>query len=125
MLPPAKQEAGGGGGGGERAKIEAPQGRLPKVSMEQQITPPAIVVRNEHPKLTAEPTVVAPRQSSSLLKCRTWVILRPRLGPPLLSRMEQDQVEESGPAPVAESERALDPGLVKATVAVSVEVCSE
>jgi TonB family protein len=60
MLPPAKQEAGGGGGGGERSKIEAPQGRLPKVSMEQQITPPAIVVRNEHPKLTAEPTVVAP-----------------------------------------------------------------
>jgi periplasmic protein TonB len=60
MLPPAKQEAGGGGGGGERSKIEAPQGRLPKLSMEQQITPPAIVVRNEHPKLTAEPTVVAP-----------------------------------------------------------------
>jgi TonB family protein len=60
MLPPAKQEAGGGGGGGERAKIEAPQGRLPKVSMEQQIVPPTIVVRNEHPKLTAEPTVVAP-----------------------------------------------------------------
>jgi len=60
MLPPAKQEAGGGGGGGERSKIEAPQGRLPKPSMEQQITPPTIVVRNEHPKLTAEPTVVAP-----------------------------------------------------------------
>jgi periplasmic protein TonB len=60
MLPPAKQEAGGGGGGGERAKIEAPQGRLPKLSMKQQITPPSIVVRNEQPKLTAEPTVVAP-----------------------------------------------------------------
>lgn len=60
MLPPAKQEAGGGGGGGERAKIEAPQGKLPKVTMEQQITPPAIVVRNEHPKLAVEPTVVAP-----------------------------------------------------------------
>ena len=60
LLPPAKQEAGGGGGGGENSKIEAPQGRLPKVSMEQQITPPAIVVRNEHPKLSVEPTVVAP-----------------------------------------------------------------
>jgi periplasmic protein TonB len=59
MLPPAKREAGGGGGGGDRDKIPAPQGRLPKVSM-QQITPPVIVVRNEHPKLTAEPTVVAP-----------------------------------------------------------------
>lgn len=59
MLPPAKQEAGGGGGGGDRSKLPAPQGRLPKLSM-QQITPPAIVVRNEHPKLAVEPTVVAP-----------------------------------------------------------------
>jgi periplasmic protein TonB len=59
MLPPAHQEAGGGGGGGEMSKLPAPQGRLPKVSM-HQITPPAIVVRNEHPKLAVEPTVVAP-----------------------------------------------------------------
>ncbi len=59
MLPPAHQEAGGGGGGGDMSKIQAPQGRLPKVSM-QQITPPALVVRNEHPKLAVEPTVVAP-----------------------------------------------------------------
>ncbi len=61
MLPPAHQEAGGGGGGGDMDKIQAPQGRLPKIAM-QQITPPALVVRNEHPKLTAEPTVVAPPQ---------------------------------------------------------------
>jgi len=61
MLPPAIQEAGGGGGAGDRDKIQAPQGRLPKLAM-QQITPPAMVVRNEHPKLTAEPTVVAPPQ---------------------------------------------------------------
>jgi TonB family protein len=60
MLPPATQEAGGGGGGGENSKTPAPQGHLPKVTMEQQITPPAIVVRNEHPKLAVEPTVVAP-----------------------------------------------------------------
>jgi protein TonB len=59
MLPPALQEAGGGGGGGDQSKLPAPQGRLPKLSMEQ-ITPPAIVVRNEHPKLAVEPTVVAP-----------------------------------------------------------------
>ena len=59
MLPPAHVEAGGGGGGGDRSKLEAPKGRLPKPAM-QQITPPALVVRNEHPKLTAEPTVVAP-----------------------------------------------------------------
>jgi len=59
MLPPAIQEAGGGGGGGDRDKFIAPKGRLPKPSM-QQITPPAMVVRNEHPKLAVEPTVVAP-----------------------------------------------------------------
>lgn len=50
---------GGGGGGGDRAKIEAPKGKLPKAAMEQ-ITPPAIVVRNEKPKLEVEPTVMIP-----------------------------------------------------------------
>ena len=53
------QEMGGGGGGGDRAKIEAPQGKLPKVAPEQ-FTPPAIVVRNDHPKLAVEPSVVLP-----------------------------------------------------------------
>ena len=52
---------GGGGGGGDRDKLQAPKGKLPKQSMEQ-ITPPAMVIRNEHPKLTAEPTVVVPPQ---------------------------------------------------------------
>ena len=59
MLPPAVQEASGGGGGGDRDELPAPRGRLPKVSM-KQITPPAMVVRNEKPKLPVEPTVVAP-----------------------------------------------------------------
>jgi protein TonB len=58
-LPLATQQAGGGGGGGDREKIEAARGRLPRVALEQ-ITPPQIVVRNEHPKLAVEPTVVAP-----------------------------------------------------------------
>jgi len=60
-LPPSKTEAGGGGGGGDRDKFLAPKGKLPKFDM-QQITPPMMVVRNEHPKLTAEPTVVVPPQ---------------------------------------------------------------
>jgi len=60
-LPVAKQQTGGGGGGGDHEKIEAPQGKLPKPAL-QQITPPSIVVRNEHPKLAVEPTVVAPPQ---------------------------------------------------------------
>lgn len=60
-LPPAKTEAGGGGGGGDRDKFQAPKGKLPKASMEQ-FTPPAMVVRNENPKLPMEPTVVIPPQ---------------------------------------------------------------
>jgi len=51
----------GGGGGGDRDKIQAPKGKLPKFSM-QQITPPAMVIRNDHPKLAVEPTVVMPPQ---------------------------------------------------------------
>jgi periplasmic protein TonB len=54
-------DIGGGGGGGDRDKIEAPQGKLPKLAMEQ-ITPPAMVVRNDNPKLEVEPTVVIPPQ---------------------------------------------------------------
>jgi periplasmic protein TonB len=60
-LPVAKKVVSGGGGGGDLDRIQAPKGRLPKVAM-QQITPPAIVVRNEHPKLAVEPTVVVPPQ---------------------------------------------------------------
>jgi TonB family protein len=61
-LSPKKIDTiGGGGGGGEHAKTPAPKGKLPKQSMEQ-IAPPAIVVRNDHPKLAVEPTVVIPPQ---------------------------------------------------------------
>ncbi len=60
-MKPAKTESGGGGGGGDRDKFQAPKGNIPKPSM-QQITPPAIVVRNDHPKLAVEPTVVMPPQ---------------------------------------------------------------
>lgn len=53
------QEMGGGGGGGDRAKVEAPAGKLPKVAREQ-FTPPAVVMRNNKPKLPVEPSVVLP-----------------------------------------------------------------
>jgi periplasmic protein TonB len=52
---------GGGGGGGDRDKLPAPKGKLPKFAMEQ-FTPPAMVIRNDHPKLPMEPTVVVPPQ---------------------------------------------------------------
>jgi len=58
-LKPSKTQVGGGGGGGDRDKLQASQGKLPKLSMEQ-ITPPMVVVRNENPKLAVEPTVVVP-----------------------------------------------------------------
>jgi periplasmic protein TonB len=60
-LEPSKTQSGGGGGGGDRDKLQATQGRLPKQSM-QQITPPVVVVRNEHPKLAVDPTIVVPPQ---------------------------------------------------------------
>lgn len=60
-LKPSKTQVGGGGGGGDRDVLQASKGRLPKFSM-QQITPPAVVLRNENPKLAVEPTIVIPPQ---------------------------------------------------------------
>jgi len=60
-LPTSTKVVGGGGGGGEHDALPVPKGRLPKPAM-QQIVPPSIVVRNEKPHLTAEPTVVVPPQ---------------------------------------------------------------
>jgi len=59
VLQPSKTQAGGGGGGGDRDKFQAPKGKLPELAMDQ-ITPPAIVVRNPNPKLAVTPTVVIP-----------------------------------------------------------------
>jgi TonB family protein len=61
MTKPSAKSAGGGGGGGDHDKLQAPKGKAPKTAMEQ-ITPPAMVIRNEHPKLPVEPTVVIPPQ---------------------------------------------------------------
>lgn len=61
-LPMAKTIASGGGGGGDRDIVPAPKGHPPKATLEQQITPPAIVLHNSKPKLPVEPTVVAPPQ---------------------------------------------------------------
>jgi TonB family protein len=59
ITPKKPQTMGGGGGGGDRDKLQAPKGKLPKSAMEQ-ITPPAMVIRNPDPKLPVEPTVVLP-----------------------------------------------------------------
>ena len=59
VLKPSKTQVGGGGGGGDRDVLQASKGKLPKFSMEQ-ITPPTVVVRNEHPKLAVDPTLLVP-----------------------------------------------------------------
>jgi periplasmic protein TonB len=61
VLPPSATQAGGGGGGGDRDKLAASKGSPPKFAREQ-VTPPSVVVRNDNPLLTAEPTVVGPPQ---------------------------------------------------------------
>jgi periplasmic protein TonB len=61
ILRTSTKVVGGGGGGGDHDPLPAPKGRLPKFAM-VQITPPQIVLRNMHPKLTAEPTVIVPPQ---------------------------------------------------------------
>jgi periplasmic protein TonB len=67
----------GGGGGGDRDKLQAPKGKLPKFAMEQ-FTPPAMVIRNEHPKLPMEATVVMPPDVKLPLAANM-----PNLGDPL------------------------------------------
>jgi TonB family protein len=60
-LPPGKDKAGGGGGGGERDMNNAPtKGRLPRFSMQPQLTPASATIKNPNPKLPAEPTVMVP-----------------------------------------------------------------
>jgi TonB family protein len=61
LLAPSTSTSGGGGGGGDRDKLPAPKGDAPRFASEQ-VTPPAIVVRNNDPKLIAEPTVIGPPQ---------------------------------------------------------------
>ena len=58
-MAPQKQNMGGGGGGGDRSPLPASKGRLPKASL-KQFTPPMAVVNNPDPKLTMEPTIIAP-----------------------------------------------------------------
>ena len=58
-MPPAQRPAGGGGGGGDRSNLPVSKGRLPKAAL-RQFTPPVAVANNADPKLTMEPTIVAP-----------------------------------------------------------------
>src|SRR5262249_1928569 len=59
VAPPKKDIMQGGGGGGDRSLLPASKGRLPKPAL-KQFTPPMAVVNNPNPKLTMEPTIIAP-----------------------------------------------------------------
>jgi periplasmic protein TonB len=61
ILPASKTKAGGGGGGGDRDRLAASKGTLPRLSAEQ-LAPPAVIVRNENPKLAVDPSVIVPPQ---------------------------------------------------------------
>ena len=59
VLPAARERSGGGGGGGDRDQLAGSHGNPPRFAREQ-LTPPAVVLRNSDPKLTALPTVIGP-----------------------------------------------------------------
>jgi TonB family protein len=59
-MPAARYKAGGGGGGGDRDRPRASKG-TPRFAREQ-LTPPALVIRNAEPKLPTEATVVGQPQ---------------------------------------------------------------
>ncbi len=61
-MQPKKNVMQGGGGGGDRSIIPASKGKLPKIAL-RQFVPPTTQVKNEHPKLVMEPTIVAPPDS--------------------------------------------------------------
>jgi protein TonB len=55
---PDVKPAGGGGGGGARELIPVSKGQLPKPKLKQFVPP--MIVKNEHPKLQMDPSIVAP-----------------------------------------------------------------
>jgi periplasmic protein TonB len=59
LQPPSRGEARGGGGGGNHDRRNASPGSAPRL-LSEQLTPPAVIVRKEDPKLPAEPAVVGP-----------------------------------------------------------------
>jgi len=56
---PKKDTMHGGGGGGDRSPLPASKGKLPKASL-KQFTPPVVVLQNLNPKLTMDPSIIAP-----------------------------------------------------------------
>jgi TonB family protein len=57
--PFSSNKSGGRGGGGDRDKLAASRGALPKMTLDDQLTPPEAVLHNLDPKLPEPPSVMA------------------------------------------------------------------
>jgi protein TonB len=57
--PSSSDKTGGHGGGGEHDKLAASCGALPKLTLDDQLTPPEAVLHNLDPKLPEPPSVMA------------------------------------------------------------------
>jgi len=57
--PFSSDKSGGHGGGGDSDKLAPSRGALPKMTLDDQLTPPEAVVRNLDPKLPEPPSVMA------------------------------------------------------------------
>ena len=121
MTHKKEQSSGGGGGGGDRDKLQAPKGKLPKLAM-QQITPPAVVIRNDNPKLPVEPTVVVPPQIKLANNMPTSGTRCPRCLPGR-RRTGRVAAEASAQAPAAASVRDRVRVLDRVTGAALAEAC--
>lgn len=58
-FPYSSNESGGHGGGGDHDIIAASRGAVPKMTLVDQLTPPAAVLRNLDPKLPEPPSVMS------------------------------------------------------------------
>jgi protein TonB len=58
-LPAGANKAGGGGGGGDRSKLPPTKGKAPRFAM-TQFTPPTATIKNPHPKLPMDPSLLGP-----------------------------------------------------------------
>jgi TonB family protein len=59
QMEASAKKAGGGGGGGDRSPLPASRGAVPRFA-KQQLAPPMAVIRNAHPILLVEPTLLGP-----------------------------------------------------------------
>lgn len=58
-IAPYRPKIQGGGGGGDKSPLPASKGKLARPAL-RQFTPPEAVQNNSNPKLTVEPTILAP-----------------------------------------------------------------